>query len=105
VPLVMFNLRRVRETPVGLYWAAAATIAGFMVHRINVSITSLERATHAGYVPKWPEMAVTVMLITAAVIAFRLAVLHLKIFPRTEPAQLPHFSYPVSYSPQPGAAD
>ena len=82
-PLVLFNLPQVRRRPIGLYWASAVTIAGFMVHRINVSITSLERATHAGYVPKWPELAVTLMLITAAVLAFRLAVIHLKILPRT----------------------
>jgi len=81
-PLVLFNLPSVRRKPIGLYWASAVTIAGFMVHRMNVSITSLERATHAGYVPKWPEMAVTMMLVTAAVLAFRLAVLHLKILPR-----------------------
>jgi len=82
-PLVLFNLPRLRQQPIGLYWASAVLIAGFMVHRINVSITSLERATHAGYVPKWPEMAVTIMLVAAAVLAFRWAVLHLRIFPQT----------------------
>ena len=93
-PLVLFNLQRVRLKPIGLYWASAVTIAGFMVHRINVSITSLERATHAGYVPKWPEMAVTVMLAAAAVLAFRWAVLHLKIFPQTMNASPPPFQLP-----------
>ncbi len=86
-PIVMFNLPRIRSTPIGLYWASAVTIMGFMTNRINVSITALERATQAGYVPKWPEMAVTVMLIAAAVIAFRWAVLHLEIFPRSQPTQ------------------
>ena len=57
---------------------------GFITHRVNVSITALERATGTHYVPKWSEMAVTIMLVAAAVIAFRLAVLHLKIFPRVE---------------------
>ncbi len=107
-PLVMFNLRRVRQAPIGLYWASAVTIGGFMVHRINVSITSLERATQANYVPKWPEMAVTIMLVAAAILAFRWAVLHLRIFPRSEPPrELPHFRYPQvrGYMPQPGAAD
>lgn len=94
-PLVLFNLPSVRRKPIGLYWASAVTIAGFMVHRLNVSITSLERATHAGYVPKWPEMAVTLMLVTAAVLTFRLAVLHLKILPRT-----PEVSPPVSQLPR-----
>lgn len=93
-PLVLFNLPRLRRQPVGLYWASAVTIAGFMVHRINVSITSLERATKAGYVPKWPELAVTLMLVTAAVLAFRLAVLHLKILPRELEASPPPFQFP-----------
>jgi len=94
VPLVLFNLPSVRRRPIGLYWASAVTIAGFMVHRLNVSITSLERATHAGYVPKWPELAVTLMLVTAAVLAFRLAVLHLKILPRTPAVPPPAFRLP-----------
>jgi Ni/Fe-hydrogenase subunit HybB-like protein len=89
LPLVLFNLPQVRRKPIGLYWASAVTIAGFMVHRLNVSITSLERATKAGYVPKWPELAVTLMLVTAAVLAFRLAVLHLKILPRELEASAP----------------
>ena len=83
-PLVLFNLRRVRTSPIALYWTSAVLILGFITNRINVSITALERATNAGYVPKWPEMAVTVMLIAAAVIAFRWAVLHLDIFLRVE---------------------
>ncbi len=83
-PLVLFNLRRMRETPIGLYWASVVTVMGFITHRINVSITALERATGTHYVPKWSEMAVTIMLVAAAVIFFRWAVLHLKIFPRSE---------------------
>ncbi len=83
-PILMFNLSRIKATPVGLYWASAVTVMGFITYRVNVSITALERATQAHYVPKWSEMAVTVMLIASAVIAFRLAVLHLDIFPRVK---------------------
>ena len=49
---------------------------------MNVSINSLERVTQANYVPKWPEMAVTVMLIACAVLAFRYAVIYLDIVPK-----------------------
>ena len=83
-PLVLFNLDRIRSKPIGLYWASAVTVMGFLTHRVNVSITALERATGTHYVPKWSELAVTIMLISTAVIVFRWAVLHLKIFPRTE---------------------
>ena len=82
-PVIMFNLPQLK-TPIGLYWASAVTVMGFITHRINVSITALERSTGTHYVPKWSEMAVTIMLVAAAVIAFRWAVLHLKIFPRAE---------------------
>ena len=47
-----------------------------------MSINSLERATHADYVPKWPELAITVMLVACTVLAFRYAVLYLDILPR-----------------------
>ncbi len=83
-PLVLFNMQRVRSKPIGLYWASAVLIMGFLTHRVNVSITALERATGTHYVPKWSEFAVAIMLITAAVIVFRWAVLHLQILPRVE---------------------
>ncbi len=83
-PVVLFNLEKIRERPIGLYWASAVTVMGFITHRINVSITALERATGTHYVPKWSELAVTIMLVAMAIIAFRWAVLHLKIFPRVE---------------------
>ena len=59
VPLVLFNLPQVRRKPIGLYWASAVTIAGFMVHRINVSITSLERARMRATCPSGRRLAVT----------------------------------------------
>ncbi|HVP52592.1 MAG TPA: NrfD/PsrC family molybdoenzyme membrane anchor subunit [Terriglobales bacterium] len=108
VPLVLFNLPQVRRSPIGLYWASAVTIAGFVMHRLDVSITSLERATQAGYVPKWPELAVTMMLVTAAVLAFRWSVLHLKILPRTLEVPAPTFQLPRTtayvFPAHPGAA-
>jgi len=104
VPIVLFNLPRARREPICMYWASAVTIAGFMVHRLNVSINSLERATQANYVPKWPEMAVTVMLIAAAVVAFRFAVLHFDIFPRQTASRVPTMVY-VTPVQTPGVAD
>jgi len=83
-PLVLFNLKQVKASPIALYWSAAVLVMGFITHRINVSITALERATGAHYVPKWSELAVTVMLVGSAVMFFRWAVLNLKIFPRAE---------------------
>jgi Ni/Fe-hydrogenase subunit HybB-like protein len=81
-PLVLYNIPRVRNNPERLYWTSACVVAGFITHRINVSITSMEWSTHANYVPKWPEMAIMIMVFAAGVLAFRYCVLHLNIFPR-----------------------
>ncbi len=104
-PIVLFQWQRTRQNPLGLYWASAVTIAGFMVHRINVSITSLERVTQAHYVPKWTELAVTVMLAAAAVLAFRWAVLHLNIFPRQQQPVTPRRVLYARVMQSPGVAD
>jgi hypothetical protein len=52
LPVVLLNLNYVRNRPVALYWTSVIVVMGFITNRINVSITGLERATHAGYSPK-----------------------------------------------------
>src|SRR6185369_11087921 len=82
IPVIMFNNRWIMNRAEGVYWTSAVVIAGFLTNRMNVSINSLERATHANYVPKWPELAIVVMMITCTVLAFRYAVIYLDILPR-----------------------
>jgi len=82
IPVVMFNNRKIMNRPEGVYWTSAVVIAGFLTNRINVSINSLERATQANYFPKWPEMAIVVMMITGTVLVFRWAVIYLDILPK-----------------------
>ncbi len=82
IPVVMFNNRWIMKRPEGAYWTCAVVIAGFLTNRVNVSINSLERATNANYFPKWPEMAIVVMMITGTVLVFRWAVIYLDILPK-----------------------
>jgi hypothetical protein len=58
---------------------------GFMTNRLNVSITAIDAMTGANYVPKWPEFALTIAVLTAGVCAFRWAVIYLDIVPKREP--------------------
>ena len=53
-----------------------------MVDRLNVSINSLQSAMGTHYVPKWTELASSVLVIAAGVIAFRYAVIYLDILPK-----------------------
>jgi Ni/Fe-hydrogenase subunit HybB-like protein len=89
IPLFLLSRSRVRNNPQALYWTCAVVVMGFMANRLNVSITAIDAMTGAHYVPKWPEFALTIAVLAAAVIAFRLAVIYLDILPKKtlEPAK------------------
>ena len=82
IPIILLSFESVRNNPEKLYWACAVTVAGFMVDRINVSINSLQTALGVHYVPKWSELASSVLVIAAGVMAFRYAVIYLDILPK-----------------------
>jgi Ni/Fe-hydrogenase subunit HybB-like protein len=81
-PLVLLNMPKVRNNPQSLYWTCNLVVAGFMANRLNVSITGLQASAGIYYVPKWTEFAATLMVLTAAVLVFRYAVIYLDILPK-----------------------
>ena len=82
IPIFLLSYQHVRANPERLYWACASVVAGFMVNRLNVSINALQTAMGTHYVPKWTELASSVLVIAAGVIAFRYAVIYLDILPK-----------------------
>lgn len=92
-PLVLLGREQVRSHPLRLYWTCALVVMGFMANRLNVAITGLQASAGYHYFPKWMEMASTLMIVAAAVVAFRYLVLHFDIFPRAV-ATPPRFQFP-----------
>jgi Ni/Fe-hydrogenase subunit HybB-like protein len=103
VPIYLLSRKDVRSNPLRLYWACAVVVAGFMVNRLNVSINSLQSAMGAHYVPKWSELASSLLVVTAAVLVFRYAVIYLDILPKM-PAKPKAFTRWVSNAGQPAQA-
>ncbi len=66
IPIALLSLQSVRSNPEKLYLTCAVVIAGFMVNRLNVSINALQTAMGTHYVPKWTELASSVLLVAAA---------------------------------------
>jgi Ni/Fe-hydrogenase subunit HybB-like protein len=85
LPLALLSQSKVRNNPQSLYWTCAIVVMGFMANRLNVSITAIDAMTGANYVPKWPEFALTIAVLTAGVCAFRWAIIYLDIVPKREP--------------------
>jgi Ni/Fe-hydrogenase subunit HybB-like protein len=80
IPLFLLLIRRVREDREGLFAAAVLVITGFLLNRLNVSITGLEYSAHAHYFPKWTEVAVTLSMVGTMFLCFALAVRYLNVF-------------------------
>jgi Ni/Fe-hydrogenase subunit HybB-like protein len=84
-PIVLLSRDKVRNHPQSLYWTCSLIVMGFMANRLNVSITGLQASSGVYYVPKWTEFAATLAVLTAAVMAFRYAVIYLDILPKNPP--------------------
>ena len=82
-PVILLSREKIRNNPLYLYWTCCLVVMGFMANRLNVSITGLQASSRIYYVPKWTEFALTLATITAAVLAFRYAVMYLEILPKS----------------------
>jgi Ni/Fe-hydrogenase subunit HybB-like protein len=84
LPILLLSLRRVRLHQTGLFVSALLVILGFVLNRLNVSITGMERWANAGYFPSWMEISVTMMIVGLGFVAFALAARYLPVFPKPE---------------------
>lgn len=80
-PLVLLCVRKIRNSPQGLYLSAVMVVLGFITNRLNVSITGIESAAGTHYVPKWTELAITGAIIAVGFAIFGLVAKYLPIFP------------------------
>jgi c(7)-type cytochrome triheme protein len=83
-PIIMFLIPRIRNNHSGLFIAALLVVLGFVMNRINVSITGMDRASGVNYFPSWMELAVTASIIAMGFLLFGLAVKYLEVFPTEE---------------------
>jgi Ni/Fe-hydrogenase subunit HybB-like protein len=81
-PVGILLFERLRTSPTGLVVAALCAVLGFVVNRLNVSVTGMERAVGVQYVPSWMEVTVSIGLVALGFALFTLAVRYLPIFPK-----------------------
>ena len=74
------QVRRVRTSGNGLFAGAVMVILGFVMHRLNVSITGMEWSVGGTYFPSWMEVSVTAAIVTFGFLAFSLAAKYLPVY-------------------------
>jgi len=80
LPMLLFSIPRVRQSRHGLFLGALLTVMGFVVNRLNVSVTGMMGASGAKYFPSWMELAITAAMVAAGFAGFAFAVKHLNVF-------------------------
>ena len=80
-PIIMLFTPRIRNNQVGLFVAALMVVMGFVMNRINVSITGMDVSSGVNYFPSWTELAVTGSIVGSGFLLFGLAAKYLEVFP------------------------
>ena len=87
VPFGLLIQKRIRENRKWLYIATVLIIAGFILNRMNVAITSVSAEAGLHYFPSFNEISITLMLVVLGMWAFRLIT---KFFPVFQPVPVEH---------------
>jgi Ni/Fe-hydrogenase subunit HybB-like protein len=91
LPSVLLAVRRLRGNDNVLFFSALFVILGFVMDRLNVSITGMAASSGVAYFPAWTEISVTMLIVAIGFGVFAFAVKNLKIFTEGE---TPEGSYP-----------
>lgn len=81
IPVVMLAIDKIRNNPTGLVMGSFFAVMGFVVNRLNVSVTGMERSAGIRYVPSFMEVTVSLALVGIGMAVFALACRFLPIFP------------------------
>jgi hypothetical protein len=81
LPLILFGVRRLRESSAGLLGGAVAVLLGLALNRTTVALLAQRAPTGATYVPHWIEVAISLAAVAGGVLLFALAVHLLPILP------------------------
>lgn len=81
LPVVLLAFPVIRETEKGLFAASLCVVFGFVANRLNVAISGIEGAQGGRYIPSVGEVLISLLVLSLAILAFRLGVRLLAVFP------------------------
>ncbi|HVO73119.1 MAG TPA: NrfD/PsrC family molybdoenzyme membrane anchor subunit [Ignavibacteriaceae bacterium] len=84
VPVIILTNHKWKVNRTGLYFASIFAISGFILNRMNVCVTSLVQSSGQHYRPSFEEISITLFLVLAAMIAFKLTVENFQVFEKEE---------------------
>jgi Ni/Fe-hydrogenase subunit HybB-like protein len=80
VPVVLLSNKKFRENRMWLYIISVFVIVGFLLNRLNVSITSITGSANYSYFPSIFEISITLMIVAVGMWVFGLIVRNFPVF-------------------------
>ncbi len=87
LPFTFLVQKKLRQNKSWLYISACLIVAGFLLNRLNVSITAISSMSGVDYFPSIHEFSISLMLIVLGLWAFRIIVKYLPVM-HEEPAKI-----------------
>lgn len=82
VPMVLLFNNRIRASKRGLFYASLCIVLGFVLNRLNVSLTGIAWSAEGTYFPSWQEFVISAMFVALGFAIFATAAKILPVFPR-----------------------
>ena len=80
VPFFLLSFKRVRTSKAGLFYSSVLVLLGFVAHRLNTTITSMEVWGSRTYLPTWQEISITLGLCAFGFVAFSFLAKYFPVF-------------------------
>ncbi len=80
IPFFLLLSRRVRMSKTALFYASTLVLLGFIAHRMNTAITSMEQWGVRTYFPSWQELSITLGLAAFGFVAFAFVARYFRVF-------------------------
>jgi Ni/Fe-hydrogenase subunit HybB-like protein len=97
VPIILFSLPRIRRSRAGQWAVASLGVAGVVLNRIDVGGLAHLRPAGDFYTPAWTEIAISVGIVSAAVLVLLFIIERFRVWeqrpadPLADPLKLPEF--------------
>ena len=96
IPAALLAIPKVRQSAAGMTVCAIMTILGMVLYRIDVCLIAFERPEGMSYFPAWTEIAVSLGVVSGAVLVFIFFVENLKVYEKGDSGEAPR---ELSYDP------
>jgi len=83
LPLALLATPEVARTERGLFWGSLLTVAGVLIHRLNVSVIGIQAHTWQSYSPAASEYLISLGVVAGGLLAFRFIVRNFPVYEKS----------------------